>query len=96
MWDAILAELADLCVAEEGMELYDQHLGQNREVHVILAGIFADSPARKKTNQAGGANAHFPCSWCLMQAKPNARTLYAGGYLKPATIDRFEPMYELH
>lgn len=66
VWEDLLNELADLCIPGSPMTVYDSHKQTTRELYVILSGIFADSPARKKTNCAGGANAHFPCPWCIM------------------------------
>lgn len=95
VWEGLIKELADLCIPENPMTVYDGHTQTHREVYVVLAGLFADGPARKKTNCAGGATSHFPCQWCVMQSRPVARTLYAGGYLSPAIVDKFQPMREL-
>lgn len=38
--------------------------GNWRNVHVVLAGVLGDFPARSKITHAGEHTSYFPCMWC--------------------------------
>lgn len=66
-------------VAGEKIKVFDVYHKKEREVHVVLTGIFADGPARDKLTMSMGHNASLGCYWCALPGQKGRTTVDGEG-----------------
>lgn len=73
--ELLYQELEALCLANKPLDIHNAYTNTTTPMHIVLATMMGDSPARSKVSCAGTAISIFPCHWCLLQSSkgPSAK-----------------------